>query len=354
MIQPGVHTGGQIPTQRNPQTGLNRVPTNQVELIPAPADFGQQQPGQGVAPSGFQGQSQDPRVWNPQATGSQQTATDAAGTRRALDLGMSIGPGSLFPLGTGGTRQTPPSNGQPGGQPDEYQTRGYQPPGRLPSGAAPIRPQAGPNPQEAYRQSTGQFQENTGLQQNTGQPGQRLSYEAQAQQPNLVPSGVPGHSLSDPGARARFAQPYFGEDNAAAPGVVHTPSQGEGPRFNTNWQPHQTQSPTWNNETSQPIRPEYHRTQPTPLRDSFRTGGAQASPTMSTDFARPHFVTPEQQQIQHTSHTSHAGTNVPAGAMRNRTTGTGSPVGARTTLPDFRSTDSSGTSQLRALHNGQF
>lgn len=352
LIQRGVHTGGQIPSQRDPRSGLNRVPENQVELIPAPADFGQQPQGQGVSPSAFQGQPQDPRVWNPQSAGV-QSAEDAAGTRRALDLGMSIGPGSLFPLGSSGTGPAPDSRSQPGGfQPGENQT-----PGLLPAtGSAPIQTpagQPGPAAQDAYRRSMGQVPQNTGL-QNTGQPGQRLSYEAQAQQPNLVPSGVPGYSQSDPGARARLARPYFGEGADAAPGVVHMPSQGEGPRFNTNWQLHQIPSSTWNNETSQPIGPEHHRTQPAPLRDSFRTGGAMASPTMSSDFARPHYVTREQQQIQHTSHTHPAGTSGSTGAMRSGTAGTGSPIGVRGTSPDFRPADGSGMNQLRALHNGQF
>ena len=352
LIQRGVHTGGQIPSQRDSRPELNRVPENQVELIPPPADFGQLPQGQGIAPSAYQGQPQNPRTWNPQSAGA-QAGEDATGTRRALNLGMSIGPGSLFPLGTSGS-ESAPSHSQPGG----FQPGGYQAPGRLPeSGAAPIQTpagQPGPAAQQAYRRSMGQSPQNTGHQQNTGQPGQRLSYEAQAQQQNLVPAGVPGYSMSDPGARARLAQPYFAEGADAAPGVVHTPSQGEGPRFNGNWQLHQTPSPTWNNETSQPINPEYHRTQPTPMRDSFRTGGALASPTMSSDFAQPHYVTPEHQQIQHTSHSTPAGTSGSTGAMGNRTTGTGSPISARATLPDFRSTEGSGMSQLRALHNGQY
>lgn len=323
LIQRGVHTGSQIPSQGESRSDLNRDAKSQVELNPAPADFGQRPRDQQLARPTFQGQSQGPRVWNPQSLGA-QSPEDAVGIRRALDLGMSIGPGSLFPLEVGGTEQASVSRSQRGGnRPESNQS----PLGRLPAtGAAAIQPLAG---QPAH-------------------PGQQLSYDVQAQQPNIVHSGLPDYSPTGPAAPAH---PYFGEGSA---GVVHMSSQEEDFRFSANRQRQQNPSSNRNNEPSQPFRAEHSRTQPVPLQASVRAGGALASPTMSSDFVRSHYMTREQQQIPHTSHTTPAGTTGSTESMRSGTAETGSPIGVQGTLPDFSSADGSGINQLRVLHNSQF
>lgn len=292
LFQPGTSTNPQ------PQSGLNPVPRQrEVELIPPPVDYGQARfPGGGNSspvPAAFSGAARDPQLWNPQNTGTnwnpQPSATngaanggprfdpatsamrDAAASRRALDLGNSIGPGSLFPLG-------------PTGQPDSPTSRDTRPAPFPDPGAAPI--QSGAFPPDAV-------------------PAGGYSYESQTQQPNLVPPGVPGLGMAYPESQAGFAQPYSGQGKGSdlTPGLVYTPSNGQPTRFNTNWQDQQTPSATWDNSTRQPINPEQHWSQPPPVSEEWRTGGALASPTMNPSFGQPHYVPTDQQQMQPTSHT---------------------------------------------------
>lgn len=375
LNQTGFDMRGQVPVQRpqsamNPQAAFSpqseydsrqaynpqgefrsqesfRPSEHRVELIPPPADFSHTS-GQSVSPSDFPARSGDPYVWHPEQNPQQPLdSADSATTRRALDLGMSIGPGSLFPMGT-------PSPGQAGPQPG--QLGGYQPPGRLPTtGAVPIQTGSGARQSQSppYQNPQYQPQQQHQVQPHQTQQGpvvpQRRSYEEQARQPNLVPGGVPGYGMNSSPSQPGYVQPYSGQDSTTSPGVVYTDSASGQTRFNTNWQSRQTPSPTFNHSTGQPINPPQHYTQPAPMPESFRTGGALASPTMSPDFARPHYTAPEQQQIQPTAHTTPG-----VGGMTGAGTPGRSPSAARATLPDFRSSDNPTVNQLRSLHNGQF
>jgi tetratricopeptide (TPR) repeat protein len=264
------------------QHGLNPVPNpRQVELLSPPPDFEQAGQRTGNPAMRTRAEYADPRnpqgtwnpqsgagpIWNPQTgtpsganSGFASTGTsinNAEAARRAMALGMSAGPGSLVPFGAS------PQNAA-SAQPPNQQAPNQQ----SFNGAAPIQP--------GFQQGS--------LQQSVAQPG------------SAQPSAVNPHWT---------------------PGQEFTPPIGGEASFYRDWQRQQTDSPTWDHLTSQPITQHQHWSQATPVNEAYRNQGVMTSPTTRTGFGQAPFVSREQQQLRSTTPADQLGapaSNAPSGA----------------------------------------
>jgi Tfp pilus assembly protein PilF len=267
------------------QSGLNPVPNqHQLELLPPPADYRQAVPSTGnpvrptdyVDPRSRNGawspQGEPGAAWNPQngnsgASGPARPAEDnSIASQRALALGMSAGPGSLFPMGPSPQTQTQP------GRPEQQSFSGALPIQQVPQRGTILQPtQQQPTQQQPTQQQPGQQQ-----------PGQ---FQPSAAQPGPAMSGQPRWSV----------------------GQVYSPPNGGESNINRDWHDQQAQSPTWSHSTSQPINPQQHWRQPQPVADAWRNNGPMTSPTTQPGFGQPQFVAREQQQMRSTTPASQAG-----------------------------------------------
>jgi len=268
--------------RNGPQTlpGLNPIQApRRMELLPPPADFRQsgaagRPPGPPVPASGHPyGSTLSNGVWNPQqgnvggnssaalpavsegpASRVVQNPHDVDGTRRALALGMSAGPGSLFPMGAGPTtqgaasRQLGPTQ-QPLNRPVPQAFSG--------TGGVPGVGTALPGADSRFHDT----------QQRIRTPGQSLPPGASQQIQQMPPAG-------------------FGHNSQWVPGQVYLPPSGGAGSLNSNWQHQQSASPTWNHGTSQPINPQQQWSRPSPAEEHWRNGSL-TSPTTRAQFGQP-------------------------------------------------------------------
>ena len=273
-----------------PQTlpGLNPIQSRQrMELLPPPADFRQsgstrQQPGTRPSVSGRTGPG-SPTLsdgpWNPQQNSA---AGDAAvrlpanagistpvpvqnagvvpdGTRRAVALGMSAGPGSLFPMGA-----SPAIRGPSAAQIHRTQ--------QLPNRPDPHQVFSGTVPVPEVRTAPG------------GVDPRFLNSQQSVRTPDqaIAPQTYPQATRTGAG----FTNAAAGPNSQWTPGQVYLPPNGGAGSLNSNWQSLQSTSPTWNHATSQPVNPQQQWSRPSPTAEHWRDGSF-VSPTTRARFGQP-------------------------------------------------------------------